>query len=229
MDEVGAHGQGESVWLGWFLGFAARPFAAVADSRGDGQQAALYRAHATRLAEALEEAWDGEWYRRAYFDDGTPLGSHQNTECRIDAIAQSWAAISGIGDPARAAPGDAFGRSMARRSGGAACPAPDPAVRQGRTEPRLHSRLCAGRAGERRAVHARGALGVLAHALLGHGEAAHELLSSSIRSTERPIRLARSAIASSRMRLRPTSIRPPRTSDGAGGPGIQARRDGCIA
>jgi cyclic beta-1,2-glucan synthetase len=99
MDEVGAHGQGESVWLGWFLGSLLGPFAALAESRGDRQQASLYRAHATGLKEALEWAWDGEWYRRAYFDDGTPLGSAQNTECRIDSIAQSWSVISGLGDP----------------------------------------------------------------------------------------------------------------------------------
>jgi cyclic beta-1,2-glucan synthetase len=101
MDEVGAKGRGESVWLGWFLGSLLGPFAALAESRGDRQQAAGYRAHAARLKESLDGAWDGEWYRRAYFDDGTPLGSAQNTECRIDAIAQSWSVISGLGDPDR--------------------------------------------------------------------------------------------------------------------------------
>jgi cyclic beta-1,2-glucan synthetase len=101
MDEVGAHGQGESVWLGWFLASLLPPFASIAEARGDTQQAALYRAHASRLAHALNEAWDGEWYRRAYFDDGSPLGSRQNTECRIDSIAQSWAVISGAGDAER--------------------------------------------------------------------------------------------------------------------------------
>jgi cyclic beta-1,2-glucan synthetase len=102
MDEVGAHGHGESVWLGWFLASLLPPFAALAQTRGDAQQAALYRAHANRLAQAIEKAWDGDWYRRAYFDDGTPLGSTQNAECRIDSIAQTWAVISGVGDPSRA-------------------------------------------------------------------------------------------------------------------------------
>jgi cellobiose phosphorylase len=102
MDEVGAQGRGESVWLGWFLASLLEPFASLADERGDAQQAATYRGHAARLKEALEAAWDGEWYRRAYFDDGTPLGSKQNLECRIDAIAQSWAVISALGEPARA-------------------------------------------------------------------------------------------------------------------------------
>ena len=102
MDEVGEQGRGESVWLGWFLASLLGPFAAFAESRGHAQQADVYRAHVAVLKEGLEGAWDGEWYRRAYFDDGTPLGSAQNTECRIDAIAQSWSVISGLGDPERA-------------------------------------------------------------------------------------------------------------------------------
>ncbi len=102
MDEVGEQGRGESVWLGWFLAYLLGPFAAFAESRGDAQQAGTYRAHAARLREALEASWDGEWYRRAYFDNGTPLGSAKNSECRIDAIAQSWSVISGLGDRARA-------------------------------------------------------------------------------------------------------------------------------
>jgi cellobiose phosphorylase len=101
MDEVGAQGRGESVWLGWFLASLLGPFAALAESRGDSQQASAYRAHVARLKDALQGAWDGEWYRRAYFDDGTPLGSARNTECRIDSIAQSWSVISGLGDPER--------------------------------------------------------------------------------------------------------------------------------
>jgi cyclic beta-1,2-glucan synthetase len=102
MSLVGAGGQGESVWLGWFLVSILRPFADLAEARGDGPRAARYRGHASALAIAIEHAWDGEWYRRAYFDDGTPLGSKNNTECRIDAIAQSWSVISGAGEPARA-------------------------------------------------------------------------------------------------------------------------------
>jgi cyclic beta-1,2-glucan synthetase len=102
MDEVGAGGQGESVWLGWFLASLLPPFASVTEARGDVQRAALYRAHSARLVQAIEEAWDGEWYRRAYFDDGTPLGSSQNSECRIDALVQSWAVISGLGNAERA-------------------------------------------------------------------------------------------------------------------------------
>jgi cyclic beta-1,2-glucan synthetase len=102
MSLVGAGGRGESVWLGWFLVSLLEPFAQVAETRGEADRAGIYRGHATALTRALEDAWDGEWYRRAYFDDGTPLGSRTNEECRIDAIAQSWATISGAGDPARA-------------------------------------------------------------------------------------------------------------------------------
>lgn len=102
MSLVGAGGKGESVWLAWFLVSLLPPFADLAAKRGDSQRADEYRHHATTLTSAIESAWDGEWYRRAYFDDGTPLGSKQNTECQIDAIAQSWAALSGAGDPARA-------------------------------------------------------------------------------------------------------------------------------
>jgi cyclic beta-1,2-glucan synthetase len=89
------------VWLGWFLASLLGPFAAFAELRGDAQLARTYRAHAARLKDGLEAAWDGEWYRRAYFDDGTPLGSAENTECRIDSVAQSWSVISGLGDPER--------------------------------------------------------------------------------------------------------------------------------
>jgi cyclic beta-1,2-glucan synthetase len=101
MSLVGAGGRGESVWLGWFLVSLLGPFADIATARGDRDRAAGYRKHAEALTKALDGAWDGEWYRRAYFDDGTPLGSATNTECRIDAIAQSWSVLSGAGEPAR--------------------------------------------------------------------------------------------------------------------------------
>jgi cyclic beta-1,2-glucan synthetase len=101
MSLVGAGGRGESVWLGWFLVSLLRPFADIATARSEADRAAVYRAHADKLTRSLDDAWDGEWYRRAYFDDGTPLGSKENTECRIDAIAQSWAVISGAGTPER--------------------------------------------------------------------------------------------------------------------------------
>ncbi len=103
MNRVGAGGQGESVWNGWFLLTILRRFIGLAEARGDAERVARYREQAERLRAAIEEhAWDGRWYRRAYFDDGTPLGSEQNEECKIDSIAQSWAVISGAADPERA-------------------------------------------------------------------------------------------------------------------------------
>ncbi|HYD51052.1 MAG TPA: glucoamylase family protein [Gemmatimonadaceae bacterium] len=104
MSRVGVAGQGESVWLAWFLIATLRGFAARADARGDDALAAELRGHADGYAAAVEtHGWDGAWYRRAYFDDGTPLGTASDDECRIDAIAQSWSVISGAGDAERQA------------------------------------------------------------------------------------------------------------------------------
>ena len=102
MNRVGRQGRGESVWLGWFLSGLLKRFSGLAEARGDGEHAARYHNEAGRLAAMLEQAWDGDWYRRAYFDDGTPIGSAQSEECRIDSIAQSWAVLSGTAPPARA-------------------------------------------------------------------------------------------------------------------------------
>jgi cyclic beta-1,2-glucan synthetase len=95
MNRVGREGRGESVWLGFFLYAVLDGFAPLCAARGDAPRAERYRAEAARLAGALEAAWDGEWYRRAYDDAGVPLGSAQNAECKIDSIAQSWAVLSG--------------------------------------------------------------------------------------------------------------------------------------
>jgi cyclic beta-1,2-glucan synthetase len=104
MNRVGSGGKGESVWLGWFLHATLSAFAPLAEGRGEVVRAAAWRQHMANLRAALErEAWDGAWYRRGWFDDGTALGSASNAECRIDSIAQSWAVISGAADPARAA------------------------------------------------------------------------------------------------------------------------------
>ena len=104
MDMVGGGGKGESVWLGWFLYSALTSFATLAERHGDPARAQDWRNQAAALKASLEQqGWDGDWYRRAYFDDGTPLGSVANSACRIDSIAQSWAVISGAAEPARAA------------------------------------------------------------------------------------------------------------------------------
>ncbi|NLY30998.1 MAG: glycosyl transferase [Firmicutes bacterium] len=103
MNKVGWQGSGESVWMGWFLYTILTQFVSIAEAHGDSERARRYSREAKRLARAIDEsAWDGEWYRRAYFDDGTPLGSASNEECRIDSISQSWAVISGAADPKRA-------------------------------------------------------------------------------------------------------------------------------
>jgi cyclic beta-1,2-glucan synthetase len=103
MSRVGEAGKGESVWLGWFLHAALQAFILLAEARRDAVRAAAWRAHAAALPAALERSWDGDWYLRAFFDDGTPLGSHADAECRIDSIAQAWAVISGVAPPERAA------------------------------------------------------------------------------------------------------------------------------
>ena len=103
MNRVGEGGKGESVWLGWFLLHTLKVFASRAAVRSDTARQDSWTAHQSKLSEAMElHGWDGKWYRRAYFDDGTPLGSSENDECRIDAIAQSWAVISGSAESGRA-------------------------------------------------------------------------------------------------------------------------------
>jgi cyclic beta-1,2-glucan synthetase len=94
MNRVGWKGTGESTWLGFFLHGVLLEFATLCEARGDDARALRYRNEARRLGNMLEQTWDGEWYRRGYYDDGTPLGSAQNDECKIDAIAQSWAVLS---------------------------------------------------------------------------------------------------------------------------------------
>ena len=102
MNLIGKHGKGESVWLAFFLCHVLRQFAPIARLRGDASFAARCEHEAAQVARNVEQnAWDGDWYRRAYFDDGTPLGSKSNSECQIDSISQSWSVLSGVGDPAR--------------------------------------------------------------------------------------------------------------------------------
>ena len=99
MNMVGNKGEGESVWLGWFLCTVLPEFSEICERYNDNDTSHIYRKYASDIAKNIDKnAWDGQWYRRAYFDDGSPLGSAQNSECKIDLIAQSWAVISGMAD-----------------------------------------------------------------------------------------------------------------------------------
>ncbi|MFC0244887.1 GH36-type glycosyl hydrolase domain-containing protein [Falsochrobactrum ovis] len=103
MNLVGVKGEGESVWLGWFLAYTLKQFIPIAQSRNDLERVERWQSHVESLREALNrDGWDGEWYRRGFYDNGAPLGSKDSDECQIDAIAQSWSVLSGVADPARA-------------------------------------------------------------------------------------------------------------------------------
>jgi len=197
MNRVGEGGKGESVWLGWFLHGALTTFSAIAEAR-DPPRAARWRAHAAKLGQALEQAWDGDWYRRAYFDDGTPLGSVVNTECRIDSIAQSWSVLSGAGDPTRAARAmAAFEKYLVRRDEGLVLlfappfdrAQPDPGYIAG-YPPGIR---------ENGGQYTHAALwAVLAFAMLRNGEKVHELL-----TLVNPIHHAGSSAAIHRYKVEP--------------------------
>ena len=103
MNRVGVQGQGESIWLGWFLYTVLENFAEICERMGEDEQAVDFHSRLDPLRQAIEKhGWDGDWYRRAYYDDGTPLGSLQSLECQIDSLAQSWAVLSGASDSERA-------------------------------------------------------------------------------------------------------------------------------
>ncbi|MDP5133117.1 MAG: glycosyl transferase [Paraglaciecola sp.] len=103
MDQVGSEGKGESIWLGWLLLTTLRQFIPLAQARQD-PRAVLWQTHYDRLRDAIEHyAWDGAWYKRATYDDGSWLGSQYSEECQLDSIAQSWAVLSGAADSQRAA------------------------------------------------------------------------------------------------------------------------------
>jgi cellobiose phosphorylase len=98
MNNVGLEGRGESVWVAWFLSKILQDFSGICFMRGDTEMAQKYADHSKFLTESIEKnAWDGQWYLRAFFDDGTPLGSKDNDECRIDSLTQSWSVLTGLG------------------------------------------------------------------------------------------------------------------------------------
>jgi cyclic beta-1,2-glucan synthetase len=178
MNRVGAGGKGESVWLAWFLYSNLVTWTAIACARGETARAASWEAHAIAIREAAErEAWDGDWYRRAYFDDGTPLGSVVDDACRIDSIAQSWSVLSNAGDPARARRAmESLDRQLVRRADSLVLLLTPPFVTT-RLEPGYIKGYLAGvRENGGQYTHA-ATWAVAAFATIGDGDRAGELLS----------------------------------------------------
>ena len=141
MNLVGQHGKGESVWLAFFLYDVLMQFAELARQRGDVAIVDKYTIEAGRLRGNIEEhGWDGEWYRRAYFDDGTPLGSAANPECQIDSISQSWSVLSGAGTQRATRPGHGKRRPPPGPPRRPADPASRSALRQVANSTRVTSR-----------------------------------------------------------------------------------------
>lgn len=176
MNRVGHEGRGESVWLAWFLHAVLCQFAPVAAGRGELTRAERWRTHAVLLKEALEkEAWDGAWYRRAYYDDGTPLGSAANTECRIDSIAQNWGVISGAADPERSRRAmQSVGEFLIRPGDGLILLFTPPFDKTLQDPGYIKGYLPGTRENGGQYTHA-AAWTVIAFALLGNGDLAHEL------------------------------------------------------
>jgi cellobiose phosphorylase len=122
MDRVGKEGRGESIWLGWFFIDVCRLFAPIVREQGREVEARAMEERSERVGRAIEElGWDGAWYRRAFFDDGSPLGSSESAEAKIDSIAQSWGVISGAANPERARQAlDSAWERLVRREAGIA-------------------------------------------------------------------------------------------------------------
>ena len=159
MNRVGVGGKGESIWLGWFLHATLSAFAPLADRRGEQARGASWRQHAAALGQSLErDGWDGGWYLRAFFDDGTPLGGRASAECRIDSIAQSWGVISGAAEQGRAATAmAAVDEQLVRRDDGLVLLFTPP-FDHAALDPGLHQGLPARHPRERRPIHPRRAL-----------------------------------------------------------------------
>jgi cyclic beta-1,2-glucan synthetase len=201
-NRVGAGGQGESVWLGWFLHAGLTRFAPFAASRGETARASAWQQHATALALALDaNAWDGAWYRRGYYDDGRPLGSATSSACRIDSLAQTWAVLAGAGDPQRAA------RAMASMYEHLVRPADGlvllftPPFADGDDDPGYVRGYPPGiRENGGQYAHA-AAWAVMAFAALGDGDRAHELFGFL-----NPIRRTRTRTEVQRYKLEPYAV-----------------------
>ena len=159
MNRVGERGEGESVWLGWLLHSTLTAFAPLADARHETGRGATWRAQAAALGASLErEAWDGDWYLRGWFDDGTALGSATSEACRIDSIAQAWAVISGARGQRARRPRHGGGRARTDPPSGRTGALIHAAVRPDAARSRLYKGLSAGHSGERRSLYARRAV-----------------------------------------------------------------------
>ena len=230
MNEVGPEGRGESVWLGFFLHSILLPFAGLCEARGDTARAARYRNEAGRLRHALGLAWDGDWYRRATFDDGAPLGSRRNVDAQIDSIAQTWAILSGAAPRARAE--RALDSVMTRlvAPGRRDRHAPRASVRHGAGGARATSRATL-RASARTAASTRTRRPGSSWPRRRSTRRTRPSRSStcSIPSTTRARKRACGATGASRTSSRATSPHTPRISAGPDGRGTRARPAGSTA
>ena len=194
MNRVGCQGRGESVWLAWFAISCLTQFAELAKHMGDASRANRLEQQANLLRESVEtHGWDGSWYRRAFFDDGTPLGSAQNAACSIDSIAQSWAVLSGAGDPSRARQAmEAVDHHLVKREGGLILLFDPPFVDDSRDAGYINGYLPGVRENGGQYTHA-AAWAVQATARLGRGRHALALLEilNPIRHAQGPAEVAR--------------------------------------
>jgi cyclic beta-1,2-glucan synthetase len=202
MNRVGHEGRGESVWLAWFTGAVLTSFAPIVEARGDSDRAARYREAAASLARAAEAGgWDGAWYLRAFFDDGTPLGTKDATECRIDGITQAWATISGLGDPQRSREAlEAVQERLVRREDGLIALLAPPFDTMPKDPGYIKGYLPGVRENGGQYTHA-AVWVVLAHLLQGDGDEAFDLLSML-----NPISHASEPEAAARYKVEPYSL-----------------------
>jgi len=228
MNLVGKDGKGESVWLAWFLVENLELFAGLARDRNDQEFAELCSAQATQLRSNIEaQAWDGAWYRRAYFDDGTPLGSSSNDECQIDSISQSWAVISKGGDPVRARQAMAAVDQRLVRRDKQIIQLLDPPFDKSDLEPGYIKGYIPGvRENGGQYTHA-AIWTTMAFAMMGDTNARGNSSPCSIPSITAARRRRSSATRSNPMSCARTSMACRRTPAAAAGPGTPARRAGC--
>ena len=232
MNRVGEEGKGESVWLGWFLLKTLGNFTPhCARAQGDAKRAKAWDKHADRLKQALENAaWDGEWYRRGSYDDGTPLGSRNSDECKIDSIAQSWSVHVGRGDPVRSRTAMEAATKFLVDDELKIIKLFTPAFSRHAEGAGLHQELSAGRARERRPVHP--CRHLVRHRAGRNGQGRRGLSLFLHAQSGQPCARRKGGRAVPRpnpMSWPPTSIRRRTRAAAAAGPGTPARPAGCTA